>query len=122
MAQFRRFGQLKVDWPHKSESKSIFPPKGYAFLIFDKDVSVQELMSNCAIEKDKFYYCISSSSIKDKPVQLRPWCLNDTDFVFDSMTPIDPRKTIFVGGVPRPLKSSKINLKTPSYGFNKLKF
>jgi cytoplasmic polyadenylation element-binding protein len=68
---------------------------------------VQELMSNCATDKDKFYFCISSSSIKDKPVQLRPWCLNDTDFVFDSISPIDPRKTIFVGGVPRPLKSSE---------------
>ena len=23
-----------VDWPHKAESKSYFPPKGYAFLLF----------------------------------------------------------------------------------------
>jgi lipoate-protein ligase A len=33
-ASFRRFGQLVVDWPHKAESKSFFPPKGYAFLLF----------------------------------------------------------------------------------------
>jgi cytoplasmic polyadenylation element-binding protein len=33
-ASFRRFGQLVVDWPHKAESKSYFPPKGYAFLLF----------------------------------------------------------------------------------------
>jgi len=25
---FRRFGPLVVDWPHKAESKSYFPPKG----------------------------------------------------------------------------------------------
>lgn len=25
---FRRFGHLVVDWPHKAESKSYFPPKG----------------------------------------------------------------------------------------------
>lgn len=25
---FRRFGALVVDWPHKAESKSYFPPKG----------------------------------------------------------------------------------------------
>lgn len=31
---FRRFGPLVVDWPHKAESKSYFPPKGYAFLLF----------------------------------------------------------------------------------------
>lgn len=30
-ASFRRFGPLVVDWPHKAESKSYFPPKGNAF-------------------------------------------------------------------------------------------
>lgn len=67
-------------------------------------------MNNCAMDKDKHYICISSSSIKDKPVQIRPWCLNDTDFILDNLQPIDPRKTIFVGGVPRPLKSSELAL------------
>ena len=27
-ASFCRFGNLTVDWPHKAESKSYFPPKG----------------------------------------------------------------------------------------------
>lgn len=35
---FRRFGPLVVDWPHKAESKSYFPPKGYAFLLFQVSV------------------------------------------------------------------------------------
>ena len=40
-ASFRRFGPLVVDWPHKAESKSYFPPKGYAFLLFQvKDYTV----------------------------------------------------------------------------------
>ena len=30
-AAFRRFGPLVVDWPHKAESKSYFPPKGESF-------------------------------------------------------------------------------------------
>lgn len=33
-SSFRRYGPLVVDWPHKAESKSYFPPKGYAFLLF----------------------------------------------------------------------------------------
>lgn len=37
-ASFRRFGPLVVDWPHKAESKSYFPPKGYAFLLFQVSV------------------------------------------------------------------------------------
>lgn len=28
---FRRFGALIVDWPHKTESKAYFPPKGLLF-------------------------------------------------------------------------------------------
>ena len=30
---FRRFGPLVVDWPHKAESKSYFPPKGILVII-----------------------------------------------------------------------------------------
>ena len=38
-------------------------------------------------------------------VQIRPWSLGDSDFVMDGSQALDPRKTIFVGGVPRPLKA-----------------
>lgn len=38
-------------------------------------------------------------------VQIRPWNLADSDFVMDGTQPLDPRKTIFVGGVPRPLRA-----------------
>lgn len=40
-------------------------------------------------------------------VQIRPWRLSDADYVLDASMPLDPRKTVFVGGVPRPLKASK---------------
>ena len=68
MCHFRRFGQLLVDWPHKNEINTSFPHKGYAFLIFEKESSVHELINYCSIDKDKFYLSISSSSMKDKPV------------------------------------------------------
>ena len=58
-----------VDWPHKSDSKSSFPPKGYAFLIFEKESSVQDLINYCVIDKDKYYIYISSPSSKDKAVK-----------------------------------------------------
>ena len=41
-------------------------------------------------------------------VQIRPWNLNDSDFVMDDSHPLDPRKTIFVGGVPRPLRAIEL--------------
>ncbi|XP_041078714.1 cytoplasmic polyadenylation element-binding protein 4-like isoform X2 [Polyodon spathula] len=107
-ASFRRFGHLFVDWPHKAESKSYFPPKGYAFLLFQDESSVQTLIDACIEEDGKLYLCVSSPTIKDKPVQIRPWNLNDSDFVMDGSQPLDPRKTIFVGGVPRPLRAVEL--------------
>lgn len=38
-------------------------------------------------------------------VQVRPWRLADADFVVDASLPMDLRKVVFVGGVPRPLKA-----------------
>uniref|UniRef100_A0A1B0CLA8 RRM domain-containing protein n=2 Tax=Lutzomyia longipalpis TaxID=7200 RepID=A0A1B0CLA8_LUTLO len=105
-SSFRRFGPLVVDWPHKAESKSYFPPKGYAFLLFQDESSVQQLIEACITDEDKLYLCVSSPTIKDKPVQIRPWRLSDADFVLNASMPLDPRKTVFVGGVPRPLKAS----------------
>ncbi|XP_032674347.1 cytoplasmic polyadenylation element-binding protein 2 isoform X2 [Odontomachus brunneus] len=107
-ASFRRFGPLVVDWPHKAESKSYFPPKGYAFLLFQDEGSVQQLIDACIQDEDKLYLCVSSPTIKDKPVQIRPWRLSDADFVLDASMPLDPRKTVFVGGVPRPLKAVEL--------------
>ena len=108
VTHFRRYGNLIVDWPHKAESKSYFPPKGYAFLIFQEERSVQDLIDQCVLDDGKLYMVVSSPSMKDKPVQIRPWCLADSDFVMDGSQPLDPRKTIFVGGVPRPLKAIEL--------------
>ncbi|XP_064630693.1 cytoplasmic polyadenylation element-binding protein 2-like isoform X2 [Lineus longissimus] len=107
-AAFRRFGPLVVDWPHKAESKSYFPPKGYCFLLFQDEMSVQALIDACIVDDEKLYWCVSSPTMKDKPVQIRPWNLSDSDFVMDGSQPLDPRKTIFVGGVPRPLRAVEL--------------
>lgn len=49
-------------------------------------------------------------------VQIRPWNLSDSDFVMDGSQPLDPRKTIFVGGVPRPLRAGMVDCcLCPSY-------
>ncbi|KAG7246260.1 hypothetical protein CRUP_027336, partial [Coryphaenoides rupestris] len=63
------------------------------------------LIDACIEEDGKLYLCVSSPTIKDKAVQIRPWNLSDSDFVMDGSQPLDPRKTIFVGGVPRPLRA-----------------
>ncbi|UYV67353.1 CPEB2 [Cordylochernes scorpioides] len=111
---FRRFGPLVVDWPHKAESKSYFPPKGYAFLLFQDECSVQSLIDACIQEDEKLYLCVSSPTIKDKPVMSIMIGTNSAlevkrcRFVLDASMPLDPRKTVFVGGVPRPLKAVEL--------------
>jgi len=40
---FRRFGPLVVDWPHKAESKSYFPPKGILVMLLLDSVSFIDL-------------------------------------------------------------------------------
>ena len=51
-ASFRRFGPLVVDWPHKAESKSYFPPKGYAFLLFQ----VRYIFNTCKYLQFSTYF------------------------------------------------------------------
>lgn len=84
---------LTVDWPHKAQSKAYFPPKGtlhdalfficlesiwsqwfiiflvgYAFLIFQDEVSVHQLIKICHIDDGKLYMYVSSVTQTNKKV------------------------------------------------------
>jgi len=63
---------------------------GYAFLLYKDEISVQRLIDCCIMQDGKLYLCVSSPTIKDKPVQIRPWNLADADFVMDGSQPLDP--------------------------------
>ncbi|XP_063291301.1 cytoplasmic polyadenylation element-binding protein 3 isoform X3 [Pelobates fuscus] len=93
---------------HHPGTDNIMALNSYAFLLFQDESSVQALIDACLEEDGKLYLCVSSPTIKDKPVQIRPWNLSDSDFVMDGSQPLDPRKTIFVGGVPRPLRAVEL--------------
>jgi len=41
---------------------------GYAFLLYLEEQSVQKLIDACFQQDDKLYLCVSSPTIKDKPV------------------------------------------------------
>ncbi|XP_065882912.1 cytoplasmic polyadenylation element-binding protein 1-like isoform X2 [Dysidea avara] len=105
---FQVFGDLIVDWPHKVQTKALYPPKGYAFLLFSEEESIHKLVMSCLEEDDKHYMYISSPTYKEKKVQVRPWRISDSDYIMDNDHTIDTRKTIFVGGVPRPLKAVEL--------------
>ena len=41
---------------------------GYCFLLFQDEMSVQALVESCIIDDEKLYWCVSSPTMKDKPV------------------------------------------------------
>jgi len=41
---------------------------GYSFLLFQDEVSVQNLIEACMVDEDKLYWCVSSPTMKNKPV------------------------------------------------------
>ena len=43
---------------------------GYAFLLYKDEISVQRLIDMCIMQDGKLYLCVSSPTIKDKPVCL----------------------------------------------------
>lgn len=81
---FNQYGKVNVDWPHKNESNSLFPPKGYCFLLFHHEDSVAKLVNDCVVEDEKLYLTVNSNTIKNKQVQIRSWQNSDSDYVMDA--------------------------------------
>uniref|UniRef100_A0A915HEK1 RRM domain-containing protein n=1 Tax=Romanomermis culicivorax TaxID=13658 RepID=A0A915HEK1_ROMCU len=96
---------LIYEYFDSGQDKETATYNGYAFLIFELEGSVHMLLNSCSREGDKYFLAVSSPTMKCKSVQLRPWVLSDANFVVNPNLPLDARKTVFVGGVPRPLKA-----------------
>ncbi|VDK86449.1 unnamed protein product [Litomosoides sigmodontis] len=110
---FSQFGPVLVDWPRRpdngvKERSAVRYMTGYVFLVFEDERSVQLLVSRCHKEDEKYYLFVSSPTMRDKPVQVRPWRLNDMEFMLREDMPLNPRRTIFIGGVPRPTKAKEL--------------
>lgn len=72
-----------------------------------RDVPKFRFIDSCECYQRKYFEQTHLVLVK---VQIRPWCLSDADFVMDASQVLDPRKTIFVGGVPRPLRAVELAL------------
>ncbi|KAL3984544.1 RNA recognition motif family protein [Acanthocheilonema viteae] len=110
---FSQFGPVLVDWPRRPDNGVKERPTarymtGYVFLVFEDERSVQLLVNRCHKEDEKYYLFVSSPTMRDKPVQVRPWRLNDMEFMLREEMPLNPRRTIFIGGVPRPTKAREL--------------
>lgn len=126
----QRYGTVKLEIPGKDSrhprvsANAKMPEKspGYVYIIFDKEDSVQNLLSECRLNiqmnAQHFYFALSQSNnsfnnkrgndctnCKIKEVEVIPWNQEDTSFVPINKTlmalpsKIDAKSTIFVGAL-----------------------
>ncbi|ODM96257.1 Cytoplasmic polyadenylation element-binding protein 2 [Orchesella cincta] len=109
-AVFWKFGSFEVYWPGKDDNPNyMFPPKGFAFLLFLAEDSVRRLVQACIHGNDGgLYYLLSSPSVKNKVIQVKPWKLSDAVTIVHESLFTKKQFAVFVGGVPRALTSGEL--------------
>uniref|UniRef100_A0A914ZML5 RRM domain-containing protein n=1 Tax=Parascaris univalens TaxID=6257 RepID=A0A914ZML5_PARUN len=117
---FSQFGRMFVDYPYRTDVStrvhstvsvhSTRSMKGYVFIVFDEERSVRRLVSHCHRDGDDYYLLVSSPTMRNKPVQVRPWRLADINYELRGGMILDVRRTVFIGGVPRPTKAGDLAL------------
>ncbi|VDN58336.1 unnamed protein product [Dracunculus medinensis] len=126
---FSQFGPVHIDWPRRLESSQkdcsnqlnrSRSMTGYVFLVFENELSVRLLVTTTDGEKGFSFrlYTVSVSFEKmiedDKRIrkfiiaQIRPWRLCDIEYMPNPDSPLDPRLTVFLGGLPRPTKAGNV--------------
>ena len=105
---FNKFGQLIVDWPPTKKGQ-ISPPKGYVYIVFDDERSVNNLLNHCReynthilqnmVDSSPYKYHVQSRKMKSKEIQVIPWNLNDSTKVIGPQDKVNMKHTIFVGGL-----------------------
>ncbi|XP_057611928.1 cytoplasmic polyadenylation element-binding protein 1 isoform X8 [Chionomys nivalis] len=107
---FRVFGSLSVEWPGKDGKHPRCPPKGnmpkgYVYLVFELEKSVRALLQACSHDPmspdglSEYYFKMSSRRMRCKEVQVIPWVLADSNFVWSPSQRLDPSRTVFVGAL-----------------------
>lgn len=93
------------------EGSNLCPPKGFAFLLFAQTKAVDGLLKECdtdANNRHKVFYHVSSSTMKDKATEIRPWNLAHTEFYPTSNRKADLKLSAFVGGLPRTIRAQEL--------------
>ena len=115
--EFAQFGALHADWPPNRKGRLIDcrlsnsshsggACGGYVFLVYDAAESVRALVAACRAAADGTYWLlVNSPTMRNKPVQVRPWRVADAIYYTDASAPVSLRTTVFIGGVPRPVRA-----------------
>lgn len=97
---FAKFGKNQIDWPKKSPIQDR-PPNGYAFVVFDNEESILQMLRFCHQSNNRIFYPVYTLNGLMNPVEVKIWEMKNTVYA----TLIDWRKfrrfSVFVGGIPR---------------------
>uniref|UniRef100_A0A0M3HRB6 CEBP_ZZ domain-containing protein n=1 Tax=Ascaris lumbricoides TaxID=6252 RepID=A0A0M3HRB6_ASCLU len=106
---FSRFGVVYVCIPgrrqgpiHVRRNSTDILSRGFAFLVFELERSVHSLVDSCQKNGEGLFFPISTPSVRNKLVQVRPWKLEDARFAPLPHAPVAPRRMVLVEGVPIP--------------------
>ncbi|KAK6051306.1 hypothetical protein COOONC_11189 [Cooperia oncophora] len=115
LQKFSTYGRVHLDFPseptHPPRTKKAdrkFSTSGYVFVVYDCEEAVLNLLRSCIKFEENFFMLFTEGSIIPKLAQVRPWYLSSIAHIPDSDAKIDPRLTVFIGGVPRPLAAQEL--------------
>jgi len=64
---FSHFGKAIIDWPKKLPTQEA-PPSGYAFVVFENESSVGNLLSACVKDGKRMFYNLAMTATRRNPV------------------------------------------------------
>jgi len=67
LENFSHFGEAIVDWPKKLPTQEA-PPSGYAFVVFDEESSVCNLLAACVKDGKRMFYNLVMAGGRMSPV------------------------------------------------------
>ncbi|CAJ0591769.1 unnamed protein product [Cylicocyclus nassatus] len=115
LRKFSAYGRVRLDFPseptHPPRTRKIdrkLSTSGYVFLIYDTEAAVFNLLRDCTFFEGNYFLPFREDSLCLKYAQVRPWQLTSIAYIPDMNAVIDPRLTVFIGGVPRPLTSGEL--------------
>ena len=80
---------------------------GYCFLLFQDEMSVQALIDACIVDDEKFYWCVSSPTMKDKPVSVLPGKAHSYKNMYLALVQFTQPPQYFVCDLPFPQSKIK---------------
>ncbi|XP_018908711.2 cytoplasmic polyadenylation element-binding protein 1 isoform X2 [Bemisia tabaci] len=96
ISAFQQFGRVQVEWP-MSDKKG----RGFCYIIFETEKQVKALLEHTHNPKnDTYFFELPGRRFKsNKPAQIIPWPICDSNYVRKRTEKLDPHKTVFAGGL-----------------------